>query len=437
MGLAAAYRAAKNGHDVDLVEAAPEPGGMAGHFDFDGLSLERFYHFICHTDHPTFDLMKELGIADKIVWRDTTMGFFNSNKLHPWGTPMALLRLPSLGFIDKLRYGIFAFVCVRRNRWPAIENEPASDWIVRWCGTSIYNRFWKPLFGLKFYEYADNISAAWVWTRIRRVGRSRRSIFQEELGYMEGGTITLVNALIDGIRAHGGRVHLSQPVQRVTTDQNHVTGVQTSGRHYPADAVISTTPTPLISNLVPDLPQDWKQRYEAIHNIGVICVIFKLSRSVSPHFWINVSEPDIEIPGVIEFSNLRNVSGDTIIYVPYYMPVTNPKFSWPDERLLDEALACLQRINPALTRDDIIATKVARLRYGQPICEPGFAAKIPPIQTPIAGLQIADTCFYYPEDRGIAESVRLGSEMAIALDGPITEDHAGHSHHYATEISRL
>ena len=37
------------------------------------------------------------------------------------------------------------------------------------------------------------------------------------------------------------------------------------------------------------------------------------------------------------------------------------------------------------------------------------------VQTPIAGLQIADTCFYYPEDRGIAESVRLGQEMGAAL----------------------
>jgi hypothetical protein len=37
---------------------------------------------------------------------------------------------------------------------------------------------------------------------------------------------------------------------------------------------------------------------------------------------------------------------------------------------------------------------------------------IPPVRTPIAGLMIADTCFYYPEDRGIAESVRLGQAMA-------------------------
>ena len=36
---------------------------------------------------------------------------------------------------------------------------------------------WRPLFDLKFYEFADNISAAWLWTRIKRVGTSRKSLF--------------------------------------------------------------------------------------------------------------------------------------------------------------------------------------------------------------------------------------------------------------------
>ena len=415
MGLTAAHRAAKNGHEVQVLEAAPEPGGMAGHFNFDGVSIERFYHFICHTDHPTFTLLRELGLADKLKWRDTSMGFFNQNKLHPWGDPIALLRYPSLGLLDKLRYGIFAFICVRRNSWPAIENESAKSWIVRWCGPSIFERFWKPLFEHKFYEYADNISAAWIWTRIRRIGRSRKSIFQEELGYVEGGSITLINSLVDGIEANGGKIHYRQPAQQVTVRDGQVTGVQTATGHYAADHVICTAPTPFVANLVPALPDEWKDRYNAIHNIGVICVIFKLAQSVSPHFWVNVSEPDIEIPGVIEFTNLREVGGDIIVYVPYYMPVTNEKFTWPDERLLEEAFDCLQRINPKLLSSSIRATKVARLRHGQPICEPGFAAKIPPVQTPISGLQIADTCFYYPEDRGIAESVRLGEQMAQPL----------------------
>jgi protoporphyrinogen oxidase len=414
MGLAAAYRAAKNGHQVDVIEAAPEPGGMAGHFDFGGISLERFYHFICRNDFPTFELMEELGIADKLQWRSTTMGYFDG-QLHDWGNPISLLRYPLLSLLEKMRYALFAFVCVRRNSWPAIEHESAKSWIIRWCGRSVYDRFWKPLFDHKFYEYADNISAAWIWTRIRRIGRSRKSMMEETLGYIEGGSITLVNALIEGIQAHGGKIHLGMPAQRVATANGRVTGVQTVGQQFAADAVICTTPTPLIGALIPDLPEDWKQRYADIHNIGVICVIFKLSRSVTPHFWINISVPDINIPGAIEFSNLRNVGGDTIVYVPFYMPATNKKFSWPDEQLLGEAFATLQRINPKLVESDILGTKVARLRYGQPICEPGFAAKIPPVQTPIAGLQIADTCYYYPEDRGIAESVRLGSEMATAL----------------------
>jgi protoporphyrinogen oxidase len=418
MGLAAAFRALKNGHQVDLVEAAPEPGGMAGHFDFDGTSIERFYHFVCRSDYPTFALMEELGISDQLIWRPTSMGLFTGNKLYPWGDPISLLRFPLVGLIDKLRYGIFAFICVRRNRWSALENESAKDWIIRCSGAENYNRFWKPLFSHKFYEYAENISAAWIWTRIRRIGRSRKSMFQEELGYIQGGSITLVNALIDNIRSLGGNVHLGNPVQQVVVSGGKVNGVQTAKGFFPAEAVICTTPTPLVSAMVPDLPTEWKQRYNAIDNIGVICVIFKLSRSVSPHFWVNIIEPDIDIPGVIEFSNLRSIGRDSIVYVPYYMPVTNRKFSWPDQDLLSEAFACLQRIDLSLSKDHIIATKVARIRHGQPICEPGFASKIPPVQTPIQGLQIADTCYYYPEDRGIAESVRLGSAMAESIDHP-------------------
>ena len=103
---------------------------------------------------------------------------------------------------------------------------------------------------------------------------------------------------------------------------------------------------------------------------------------------------------------------EAVVFVPYYMPVTHEKFSWPDQRLLDEAFSYLKRINPALTEADILASRVARLKYAQPVCEPGFAANIPPVDNPIAGLQVADTCLYYHEDRGIAESVRLGKEMA-------------------------
>ncbi|MBO9622452.1 MAG: NAD(P)/FAD-dependent oxidoreductase [Sphingomonas sp.] len=411
MGLAAAYHAAKAGHRVTVLEAGAEPGGMAAHFDFDGLSIERFYHFVCKADQPTFDLMEELGLGDSMRWRDTSMGLFTGGRLHTWGNPLALLRYPGIDLISRLRYGLLAFVSTRRERWDALEKQSAREWIERWSGRKVYDRLWKPLFDLKFFEYADNVSAAWIWTRVKRVGRSRKSIFQEELGYIEGGSQTLVDRLVDRIEALGGTVRLSSPVGEITASDGKVTGVRVGEEFLPADAVISTVPTPLISRMVPALPQEWKDKYDAIENIGVACLLFKLRKQVTPHFWVNIVEPDIEIPGIIEFSNLRPV-GETVVFVPYYMPVTHPKFSWPDARLAEEAFGYLKRIQPALTEDDVIATQVGRLRHAQPVCEPGFAAKIPPVETPIAGLQIADTCFYYPEDRGISESVRLAKEMA-------------------------
>ena len=44
MGLAAAYHALKRGHQVTVLEAAPEAGGMAAHFDLGGLSIEQAIH---------------------------------------------------------------------------------------------------------------------------------------------------------------------------------------------------------------------------------------------------------------------------------------------------------------------------------------------------------------------------------------------------------
>jgi protoporphyrinogen oxidase len=419
MGLAAAWQALRDGHQVDLVEGAPEPGGMAAHFNFDGDSVERFYHFVCKTDFPTFELMRELRMEDKLRWRPTSMGFYTDGRLHPWGNPVALLKLPNAPLLSKLRYGMLAFMSTRRDAWPELEDQSAKEWIIRWCGEDAYRRFWKTLLEFKFYEYADNISAAWIWTRIRRIGRSRSSMMQEELGYIEGGSQTLVDALVRSIEAQGGHIHLGSPVQFVTTRDNRVTGAETTTRHYAADHVISTVPTPYVADMVPDLPEEWKQKYRAIQNIGVICVVFKLRKPVTPHFWVNVAIPNLTIPGVVELTNLRTEIGSSIVYIPYYMPTTNEKFGWLDKDLVAEGFSCLLRLNSTLQASDIIATHVARLRYGQPVCEPGFARKIPPVQTPIAGLQIADTCYYYPEDRGIAESVRLGRAMARSVPKPV------------------
>ena len=48
---------------------------------------------------------------------------------------------------------------------------------------------------LQVLRIFTGLSAAWIWSRIRRIGRSRYSLFREKLGYLEGGSSILLNAL--------------------------------------------------------------------------------------------------------------------------------------------------------------------------------------------------------------------------------------------------
>ncbi|WP_371397639.1 NAD(P)/FAD-dependent oxidoreductase [Fretibacter rubidus] len=414
MGLASAYEASKSGLSVLVLEAGDVPGGMAAHFDFDGLSLERYYHFICKTDYDSFALFKELGIFDRLQWRATKMGYYYHGQSYKWGNPLALLSFPHLTLIEKFRYALMAFWATKRKNWDAVEPLTAPQWLQNTLGKSGYDKLWARLFELKFYEHTKDISATWIGTRIRRIGLSRRSLMQEELGYLEGGTETLVSALVKAVEATGGMVKTSAPVTLVER-QNASLHVKTPLGKFTADHVISTVPTPLISRMIPSLPKGVKEQYDAIPNIGVACLIFKLKKSVTENFWLNIIDDNHAVPGLIEFSNLRPVEDAHIVYVPYYMPVTNPRWAWSDAALLDEAFAAITAANPDMTKDDILATQVSRLKHAQPICYPNFKDMLPPVQTEIEGLQIADTCYYYPEDRGISESIGFGRMMAKSV----------------------
>ena len=146
MGLAAAYHALKAGHRVTVYEADSVPGGMAAHADLDGLSIERFYHFVCKADAATFALMDELGIGDRMRWVYTSMGYFVDGRLYPWGDTISLLRFPKLSMLAKLRYGLQMFLATKRSGADDLERVAAKDWIERGAGKEAYDVLLRRLF---------------------------------------------------------------------------------------------------------------------------------------------------------------------------------------------------------------------------------------------------------------------------------------------------
>jgi len=411
MGLACAYDLVKQGYTVDIYESDDRIGGMSASFDFDGLWIERFYHFVCAPDYTLFDVLKELGIYDKLKWTDTKMGFFYEGKLYKWGNPIYLLTFPKASLIAKLRYGLHIFLTSKRSNWDKLDKLNAIEWIKSWIGPKAYDIFWKSLFDLKFYEFSNSISAAWIGTRLKRVGVSRKNIFQERLGYIEGGSETLLKELQRRIEEKGSKVYLRRGVDEVIVRDGAVKGIRTGDDFVEYDQVVSTVPLPYVPKLVPALPEKTRNQIEKVDNVGVVCVVLKLKRRLSENFWMNINDSRMMIPGVIEYTNL-NPMQDKIVYVPFYLHVNHPKYREPNENFIREVMGYMKMLNPEFSEEWVKATHVHRYQYAQPVCPPGFMSMLPPMKSEIDGLYIADTSYYYPEDRSISESMRIGFELA-------------------------
>jgi len=416
MGLAAAYELAKRGVKVTLFERDDRIGGMSAHLDFAGTRLERYYHFVCAPDHCTFAYLREFGLEDRLRWRDTHMGFYCDGRLYDWGHPGGLLKFPGLSLLEKVRYGLHVLRAKSITDWRPYDAIGATDWLRRWIGPHAFDVLWRPLFHYKFYELADSLSAAWLGTRIKRVALSRRNLFQERLGYIEGGSELLLSRIAARLQQLGGRVELSTGVEAVISvahaEARRVVGVRVGGVERRFDAVVSTIPLPYLVPLIPELPDDEKSRIAAIRNVGVVCVLLKLKRPFTRNFWMNINDPRIEIPGLIEYSNLNPLDGSVVIYAPFYMPQTHPKYRRSAQAFIDETVAALQTIRPDFAASDVIAATASRYDYAQTVCTTGFYERLPSMQSAIRGLFLADTSHYYPEDRSISESLRLGTRLA-------------------------
>ena len=411
MGLAVAYQLARDGHHPIVYEADDRIGGMTAAFDFSGLKIERYYHFHCISDHAFLNVLSELGLSEKMNWVPTKMGYWYLNQLQAWGNPIALLKFRGLGFVAKFRYGLHAFLSTKRDDWKPLDRVDAVRWIQRWVGPEAYEVLWRRLFDYKFYDYTSNLSAAWIWSRIRRIGRSRYNLFKEKLGYLEGGSETLLQGMHQDIIKNGGEVRLKSPVTKVVIENGAVIGVESRGGFEGFDTVISTIPLPYIPTVMPDLPTEILAQFRSVKNIAVVCVIVKLRQPLTENFWLNTNDPEMDIPGIVEYSNLRPLDY-SIVYVPFYMPGEHPKFAEPDEAFLQKVRRYFKKINPTLVDEDFLDIRASRYRFAQPIGIPGYLETIPNAKLPIKGLWVADTSYYYPEDRGISESIDFGRKMA-------------------------
>ncbi len=414
-GLTLTYQLLKKGAKVTLYEKTGVLGGQASSFDFGGINIEGFYHFICGADEPLFQLIKELGINSHLHWEPTRTAFFYDGKLYPFCNPIDLIKFTPISFYSRLRYGFHIYYSKLNKKWEKYDDVDAVSWLTKHIGKKAYDVLWHPLLKIKFGKYYDKLSAAWIWHRIHRVASSRKSVFSKEyMGYLEKGSQVLIDALEKQIKQRSGNIRLKSKVQQILFKQDKITGLLVNGQDCRHDVVISTVPLPLLEDILPPEANNLKNKLNKIKFVGVVCMILKLKHPITENFWLNLNDKNISFNGIIEYTNINkadHLKDISIAYIPYYLAVDEERFKYTNEQLFEEYCQAIKVINPQFSSNWVIDYRVFRHKYAQAVCTTGFLKLMEGPRTEFSNLYFTDSTQIYPQDRCLSGMVEKANEV--------------------------
>jgi protoporphyrinogen oxidase len=423
-GLTAAYELQKLGHAVTVLEKYGTWGGQAATLPLLGTRIEYFYHHLFGSDSYILGLMDELGIGDQLRWIESKVGWFYDGRIYDLVTPFDLIRFKPVSLINRIKLGLMYLYLPRVDDWRRYENISARDWILRYMGQEIYEKFWGPLLRGKFGDMADQVSMTWLWGKISVRGSSRQGATAKEmLAYPLGSFETITRALTGRLESGGADLRLNQEVVGLTTDPDdpqRVTGVVTKKETIPFDVVIATVPGyNLLEIAPPALAGDYAEQLRSVRYQAAMVLLLVSKQSLSRIYWMNIADRTMPYVGVIEHTNYVPPSvyqGRHLIYVSNYLERDDPRFSMRASQLFDLYLPHLKRINPAFDADWIEKKILMRAEAAQPVITCNYSQRIPDHRTPLQGLYLANTLQIYPEDRGTNYSVRLGQTISQMVD---------------------
>jgi hypothetical protein len=96
----------------------------------------------------------------------------------------------------------------------------------------------------------------------------------------------------------------------------------------------------------------------------------------------------------------------------------DPIFKADKEEVLRDFLPHLKRINPAFAAGWVTDSWMFSAPFAQPIVTTDYKHHIPPFETPLEGLYVANMFQVYPHDRGQNYSVDLAEKLVAAIETP-------------------
>ena len=412
MGMTLALRLKQQGKDVTIFESAPELGGLASSWKMNDVEWDKFYHVILLSDFRTRNVLKEIGLDDKIDWVETKTGFYMQGKLYSMSDTVEFLKFPTLNLIDKFRLGLTILVASRIKNWKRLEKIPVTTWLRKWSGANTFKKIWLPLLRAKLGESYTRTSAVFIWATIQRLYGARRSGLKKEMfGYVPGGYKKIIQELKSKLIADGVKINTGTRASAVKANPDGKVTIDIEGKESQQfDRVISTLPSSLSARLCPGLTEKEVATLNEIDYLGVICMAVLLDKSISPFYITNITDDWVPFTGVIEMSALVNrkyLNNHHLVYLPKYVGQNDPMFNQSDEEIRDYFLANFRKMYPWLKDEDILFTGVAKARQVITVLSENYSEKLPEVTTSIPHVYIVNTAYIMDGTLNVNETIKV------------------------------
>src|SRR3989344_1654001 len=415
-GLTAAYELVKKGHKVTVFEKDTVLGGLAHGFKEKSWSwhLEAAYHHLFTNDTAIIGLMKELGLADRLITKRPITATLWNQALYQFDAPMHLLLFPGLPLIDKLRTGMLALFCKLFPFWQILEGVSAEEFFTAVGGRRAWEEIWKPLMYGKFGALYHQVPASWLWARIKKR--------TPKLCYIEGGFHTLVTALEKAIKRYGGTILTGVPLQSISIKKNciYVCGrnaIYNSFSHIAFDRLLLTVPTPFAAKLIPNFSlftSHFSLPLSIPHLHAQTLILETKEPILKDVYWLNITDrtfPFLAVVAHTNFMDKKHYGGHHLTYFGNYLPPGHPFLTMSKEQLLKKFLPFINRLNPSCQLS-AVSCQLFTGMYAQPVHQLHYSQIAPKLDPPAGGpgIYLANMDSIFPWDRGTNYAVELGKK---------------------------
>ena len=404
-GLAAAWRLAKKGYEVHVIEKLSRVGGLSGGVEINGNIYEYGPHVFHTTDPEILNDVKSIMQDDLIKFQRTiTIRFLNNYFKFPLSATEVFFKLPITTVIR-------AFISLSWNLVKGFflkpKKENSETILIREYGNVIYELFFKSyierVWGVSPSEFSPNfarqrIPRLNIFDIFEKILAPVKSYFKKNIktdNYVEKvegdlyttkkGFSLIVERIAQEIKRLGGTVHLDTEVIKINIDGNRVKSVEirnkdNNHKEIVVDGVISTIP--VNEAILRTYPQFESSIVEAARNLKFRALVFvglvvKRPKVLLSSFMYFREHSFNRITDQAQFEIGTKPEGSTILVAEISCSVEDQY--WNDEAYAVESVISDLEREKILTRDEIIETHVFRAEHAYPLYSLEYESKLEPI----------------------------------------------------------